>query len=280
MNCKRVICVICVISINYFVVWDTQRSTSNNFAIHSKIRSENVVNLFNTTWIKYSDIFAEGKIARMLECTEFDKYGRWDYDYSRLRKKLSAEVITTLLHNCIISNLNTKQEYPSVYISSNTSLHTFVDGDDQIDNGIQHMGGNFGFLLDPKEVSIKCVYAFDASKIRSGPQCKESNEYYVETYVDCASKNCHNRHCVYTKCCHTLSTMLSIKKKMLESAQMTDCLKGHIHAINQVQCKYTLKSIVAIYIRNNRVGFYQEWLPIFPHVFYSTTSKKVPVIIF
>lgn len=226
----------------------------------------------------------DGVYARMLECHAFDRHGRWDYDWPRLARRMSEDGAYKALVHCVRQNIPGDARYiPSSHVSYNTTMHTFVDGDDRRgDAPGHHVGGNFGFLVAVANTSVSCSYIADASTTGTGRRCALRGERYRDAYLRhlralCARK-VQRASMHLERCCHgSVREMLAHQRAIrVRTAADNDCVRGHAAAMNQVQIAFSVSKIRALFVRNNYPGFSRHWLDVLPRAFAEATGRSAP----
>lgn len=225
----------------------------------------------------------------MLECPKFDRKQRWAYTYKPLERAMTKQGVFDALVECMRANIPMNgREIPSSYISYNSTMHTFVDGDDRIyDKPNVHRGGNFGFLVSVPGTLVKCSYIADSSTIASGRRCRTSGEEYRSAYINAMQSHCQRKgrrdklH-ELQRCCHAnLTVMLDHHRDIRHRvSDQNRCIRGTADAMNQVQIVFGIGQIRAIFVRNNHIGFAQYWKPILPLAFEKATGRRAPLIEF
>ena len=232
-----------------------------------------------------------GVFARMLECPELDRYGRWDYDRARLRVRMTNSELEEKVVRCIRSNIPGGRRYvPTSYISDAVGVHTFVDGDDRMgDEEWDHVGGNLGFLVRVENTSVACSYIADASTTSSsGRPCRAEGEEYRRAYLEALRGMCRHRASgvravrPFWTCCHrSLETMIGHHVAVRRRARREDwgsrCVRGHAAAMNQVQIAFDVGQIQALFVRENYDGFSRHWRVAFPKAFRIATGVERPL---
>jgi hypothetical protein len=237
-----------------------------------------------------TDLFTEGVFARMLECSRFDRQHMWAYNYHKLQRIMTKRGVFDNLVKCMQQNIpnHRSQGLPSSYVSYNSTMHTFVDGDDHDgDEPNVHRGGNFGFLVSVPGKIVTCSYIADASTTAINRPCTSSGEKYRVAYIKALESYCRpggavrDLH-VLQRCCHSnLSVMLDhhaeIKRRCVGRNR---CFRGMADSMNQVHIVFSVAQIKAVFLRHNHIGFAKPWRRVLPEAFAKATGRRVPLVEF
>lgn len=196
----------------------------------------------------------------MFECPEFGLDLQWTY----ANAAIDMSIARVKLKQCMLRLLEPR-ERPTTYVSTTTSLQTF-------------MNQNVGVLLPASKAG--CTYVRDGWTINTLRNCYISDDTYVSYGLDIGKHICNDTsyqsmHSLIerywttntsVRCCLTLSRAMRIRSR-LESGYR--CWLNE----NQVQAYFHLDESIGLFCRSN-CGL---WAPLLKELFHEATGRKLHV---
>lgn len=202
-----------------------------------------------------SSLLHDGVLAHMFECPEFGWNLKWTYD-----TVTNTSLARSLLRDCMLKYLQ-MAERPSTYVSTTTSLQTFMDR-------------NVGVFLPASKAG--CTYIRDGSTLKTMNDCSVSDDVFLkysrevgETLERDYSHDNVRKYWMSNRsirCCLALPRAIRLRSKLTPTRWLNH---------NQVQIRFALNESIGLFCRLN--SNCDMWASLVSDVFLNLTGRALPV---